>query len=84
MSDQIDLQDSGMPSLNRWALEDIMNYSAQLYSMRSIMKGNGVSWGKAEEESQKGTTSSAIYANKVSQASCASSRGTKERRIFCE
>ena len=48
---------SAKSSPNRRAFEAITNCSAQLYSTRSIVKGDGVHWGKAEGRSQSSTTS---------------------------
>lgn len=60
------MAECALSSPERRALEAIMNVSAQLYSMRSTMNGDGVHWVKIEGGYQKRRTSSLI---KVSEAS---------------
>ena len=43
-----------------------MNCSAQSYSTRSIVNGEGVHWEKDEEGSQNKTTASLIYVSDAS------------------
>ena len=53
-------------SPNRRAFEAIMNCSAQSYSTRYTVNGEGVLWEKGEEESQNKTTSSLVYVSDAS------------------
>ena len=55
-----------MSSPNRRAFEAIMNCSAQSYSTRSTVNGEGVLWEKGEGGSQNKTTSSLIYVSDAS------------------
>ena len=53
-------------SPNRRAFEAIMNSSAQSYSTRDTVNGDGVCWEKGEGGSQNKTTSSLIYVSDAS------------------
>ena len=58
--------ESVVSSPNRRAFETIMFCSAQLYSMRSTVNGDGVHWEKTEGVCQKRTTSSLMYVSDAS------------------
>ena len=51
---------------NRRAFEAIMNCSAQSYSTRYFVNGEGVLWKKGEEGSQNKTTSLLVYVSDAS------------------
>ena len=53
-------------SPNRRAFEALMNCSAQSYSTRDTVNGDGVLWEKGEGVSQNKTTSSLIYVSDAS------------------
>ena len=55
------MDESAVSPPNRRALEAIMNCSAQLYSTKSTVNGDGVHCENAEGGCQKRTTSSLIY-----------------------
>ena len=57
---------TGKSSPNRRAFEAIMNCSAQSYSTRDIVNGDGALWDKGEGGSQNKTTSSLIYVSDAS------------------
>ena len=58
--------ESAKSSPIRRAFEAIMNCSAQSYSTRSTVNGEGAHWEKGEGGSYNKTTSSLIYASDVS------------------
>ena len=60
------MAESAVSSQNRRAFEAIMNCSAQLYSTRSTVNGDGVHCEKADGGCQKRTTSSLIYVSDAS------------------
>ena len=60
------MAESAVSSPNRRAFEAIMNCSAQLYSTRSTVNGDGVHCEKADGGCQKKTASSLMYISDAS------------------
>ena len=60
------IAESAKLSPNRRAFEAITNFSAQWYSTRSTVNGEGAHWEKGEEGSQNKTISSLIYVSGAS------------------
>ena len=60
------MAESAVLSPNRRAFEAIMNCSAQLYSTRFTVSGDGVHFEKADGGCQKRTTSSLMYVSDAS------------------
>ena len=78
------IAESAESSPNRRAFEAIMNCSAQVYSTRSTVNGEGFHWEKAEGGSQSTPTSSLINVSDASRAPCTISSGTKGWWVDCE
>ena len=78
------MAESAVSSPNRRAFQAIMNCSAQSYSTRSTVNGDGVHCEKADGGCQKQTTSSLMYVSDASYISGFASSGTKGGRKSCE
>ena len=59
------IAETAKSSPNRRAFETTMNCSAQSYSTRSAVNGEGVLWEKGEGGSKNKATSSLIYVSDV-------------------